>query len=139
MLIMNVETILLAENDQNLRQSIALILQRAGYHVTGVDCVERVEELLLSRVYDLLILDLDMAKSKQLLLSLGRNKFHGLPILILSGHSISRKEQDDAIPIANYLLKPVAPETLLEKVGKILHKDHAHPGKNSNYMNSLAV
>jgi DNA-binding response OmpR family regulator len=113
-------SILLVENDQNLRQSIALILKRAGYYVTGTDHVEKLVDLLDSRAYDLLILDLDIAKTRQLLrLSYNINN-HGMPILILTGHSISKKEPVDGLPTVSYLVKPIAPETILERIGKLL-------------------
>lgn len=132
-------SILLVENDQNLRQSIALILKRTGYSVTGTDTFDNSQELLSARVYHLLILDLDDPKSSQLIHPQNGNEYHGVPLLVLTDHSIPNKEQEDGSPKVKYLVKPIAPETLLDSVRKILKQNSFSHGNNSNFMNSLAV
>jgi DNA-binding response OmpR family regulator len=139
MAIMNTASILLFEKDRNLRHSITLILQRAGYSVIGTDRLEKSEDLLRSGTYALLILDLDMAESRQVLPHLRDNIYHGLAIMILTDQSISAKEHENVALKLSYLVKPIAPETLLDRVGKILTTDYLHPGKNPNYMNSPVV
>ena len=50
---MNPKLIVLVEDDPNLRQSIALILQRAGYFVTATDCVYKAMDIIQSGNYQL--------------------------------------------------------------------------------------
>jgi len=132
-------SILLVGNDQNLRLSIALILQRAGYDVTKADSHDSLQALRDTRVYQLLILDLDAAESGQLISRRGGNEYPELPVLILSDQQIAKKEQDNGSPKVKVLVKPVAPEVLLDSVEKIIKKDSQHYSKNPGYADLHAV
>jgi len=57
---MSPKIILLVEDDQNLRQSITLILQRAGYLVTETGCAYKAMDLIQSRKYNLVITDINI-------------------------------------------------------------------------------
>ncbi len=120
--------IILVENDVNLRQSIALILQRAGYSVTATDCVYEAFDLIQSGHYRLLISDFNIPDTKMVLLPKVNRGFPDLPIVILTDQSSAEVENERKHFNAQYLVKPVAPERLLDSIGSILGK-----ANNSNH------
>ncbi len=125
---MSSQFIILIENDLNLRQSIALILQRAGYTVTATDCVTKALELIRNGNYHLLISDFNIPETREIILTKVPRIISHLPILILTDQSSFEVERDSRISGAYYLLKPVAPERLIDSVGSILSKSN-----NSNH------
>jgi DNA-binding NtrC family response regulator len=121
---MSPKFILLVENDANLRQSIVLILQRTGYMVTDTDCAKKALELLCNSNYHLLISDINMEETCSLLLPTTAVNYPHLPVVILTDQSITEDEAEDELFGAHYLLKPVAPERLLDSVRSILNKEN---------------
>jgi DNA-binding NtrC family response regulator len=120
--IMSPKLILLVENDVNLSQSIALVLQHAGYLVTTTDCVDKVVELFHSRTYHLLISDSNIPETRTLLLPEAQVAFPHLPVIILTDESNIEVEGDQRLFDAYFLSKPVAPENLLEYVKAVLNR-----------------
>lgn len=125
---MSDKLIILVEDDMNLRQSIALILQRAGYLVTATDCVHKAMEIIQSGKYQLIISDINLPETRNVLLSKVFGIYPYMSIVILTDQSISEKEKVNTRFSAHYLVKPIAPERLLDCVGAILGKQ-----TNSNY------
>ncbi len=117
--------IILIENDPNLRHSIALILQRAGYSVTTTDRVNEAFELIQSGNYRLLISDINIPDTKNVLLPKVRHVFPDLPIVILTDQSSAEIEYERMQFSAQYLVKPVAPERLLDSIGSILGRKNS--------------
>jgi len=62
---MSTQLIILIEDDLNLRQSIALILQRDGYLITTTDCVYKALDIIKSGNYQLIISDFNMPETKK--------------------------------------------------------------------------
>jgi len=122
---MSQKTIMLVENDINLRQSIALILQREGYYVTATDCVDRALEMLKPGGYHMLISDIDLPESVDSWLPRVIAVHPHLPIVILTDESSGEVERQCQRFNAHYLSKPVAPEHLLDSVGSILGKNNS--------------
>ena len=119
---MSDKLIILVEDDLNLRQSIALILQRAGYLVTATDCVHKAMDIIQSGKYHLIISDINLPETRNVLLSKVFAIYPYMSIVILTDQSISEKEKQDQRLSAHYLVKPIAPERLLDCVGMILGK-----------------
>jgi DNA-binding NtrC family response regulator len=119
---MSTGLIILVEEDANLRQSITLILQRAGYLVTATNCVHKAMDIIHSGRYQLIISDLNQPDTKNVLLPKVLCIYPYLSIVILTDQSISELEKEDKLLSAQYLVKPVAPERLLDCVGAILGK-----------------
>jgi DNA-binding NtrC family response regulator len=112
--------ILVVDNDINLRQSIALILQRAGYLVTTTECVYKALDLIQSRKYQLIISDLHMPETSQVLLPKALSIYPYLSVVVLTDRPLSGAERETELLSAHYLVKPIAPERLLDCVGTIL-------------------
>ena len=128
---MSAKSIILVENDNNLRQSIALILQRAGYVVSATDRADRALELLSKRKYHLLISDINLSETSKVLLPRVLRIFPQLPIVILTDQSKIEAEIESKLFSAYYLIKPVAPERLLDYVGSILGRENNHGHSNN--------
>ncbi len=125
---MNPKLIILVENDVNLRQSIALILQRAGYLVTATECVYKALELVPSGKYNLLISDVNIPETTDVLLPKIHTEYPQLPVVILTDQSDAEAAMESKLLSAHYIVKPVAPERLLDSVGSILsQKNNADP------------
>ncbi len=114
---MRPKLIILVEDDVNLRQSIALILQRAGYLVTATDCVSEAMDLLSSGRYQLVISDINIPETRKVLIPGILADHPELSIVILTDQKLSENEKKGKLLSAHYLIKPVAPERLLDSVG----------------------
>jgi two-component system response regulator HydG len=114
--------IILVEYDPNLRQSIAMILHRAGYRVSVTDCLSKADEMLLSGTYNLIIADINIPgfRSSELQEVLGH--YPSLPALILTDRSPHDIEVPKYQKSTNYLIKPIEPEILLDSIAVILKK-----------------
>lgn len=135
---MSPKYIVLVEDDMNLRQSIALILQRAGYFITAVDCVVKAMDMIKTNKYQLIITDNNMPDSYDELLPKILGTYPNLAVLVLTDQSTSEMEKEGRLLSVHYLVKPIAPERLVEYVGIILgeesnSKHHRSPKKSNVY------
>jgi DNA-binding NtrC family response regulator len=115
-------SILVVDDEENLRRTLALILQREGYRVTTAASVREARSCLEAGAFDLVFLDLKLPDASGLtLLPEMHNQFPHMPVLILTAH--------DKLGIAleavrggarDYLLKPVDPPVLLARVKEVL-------------------
>lgn len=118
----NGKEILIIENDPNLRTTLALILDRAGYTTTSAqDCTQALQ-YLVNRKFDLVVVDpetvdpLEMRPSAEI-----QHYFPNIPLLILAGNASSvTKHTDDRARSGALLLKPAEPRQIIAKVGEIL-------------------
>jgi DNA-binding NtrC family response regulator len=127
---MSPKFIILVEDDVNLRQSIALMLQRAGYLVTATDCVFKAMDFIQSKKYNLLISDTNMPETRKVLLPKVLGIYPYLSIVILTDQALYDSEGEDILLSAQYLIKPIAPERLLDCVGTILGKSGTSNNEN---------
>jgi DNA-binding NtrC family response regulator len=119
-------TILLIEDDFNLRQSFTLILRRAGYKVTPADCINTAMDLMRCTKYTLVITDLNMAETTRVLIPRIIQGYPTLPLVILTDQSIAEIEKEVNFQDAQYLIKPVAPERLLDCIERYSDKIEPH-------------
>lgn len=115
-------TILIVDDEPNLRRTLALILQRAGYSVTTAECADQVHQYLQAGAYDLVFLDLKMPDINGLdLLPQIRSLYPEMPVLILTAHATLDSAIDAVRKGArDYLLKPLDPEQILSRVNQLL-------------------
>lgn len=115
-------TILVVDDEANLRRSLALILQKAGYSVTCAGNGQEAIQYLQAGAYDLAFLDLKMPDIHGLeLLPKLREMYPDMPVLILTAHATL----DSAIEAVrkgarDYLIKPVDPGALLARLSEVL-------------------
>ncbi len=120
--------ILLVENDPNLRQSIALILGRAGYLVRTTDCFSNISSLLPTGEYYLLIADVNVPETQIEKLHTASNQYPQLPLLVLTDRSLLEIEEEANQLQASYLVKPIDPSGLLNSIRSIVGStNHSDP------------
>jgi len=127
------EKILVVDDDPDILDAVTMILESQGYEVvTARDGVEGLANLKAEKP-DLMILDLLMPKMDgwavcKELQDPRWSKYKGIPILILTSvrEEASRRryelETGLELDVDDYVEKPMAPDILLERVGKLLKK-----------------
>jgi DNA-binding response OmpR family regulator len=121
-------SVLIVDDEANLRSTMAAILERAGYSVgTASDALEAIQ-CLDEQPYDLMFLDLRMPVMDGMeALPQIHNRWPNLPILILTA-VISLEKASQAIELGarGYLLKPLEPALILKRVADILEEKRYH-------------
>ncbi len=118
----NNPTILLIDDEENLRRTLAMVLTRQGYTVETAGTVMEARQRLDDTTYDLTFLDLKLPDANGLtLLPELRSRFPEMPVLILTAHD----KLDAAISAVrqgarDYLLKPIDPPVIIQRVKEVL-------------------
>jgi DNA-binding response OmpR family regulator len=127
------EKILLVDDDPDILDAITMILESQGYQVvTAQDGVEGLASLRAEKP-DLMILDLLMPKMDGFAVCKELQdprwaKYRDIPILILTSvrEEASRRryelETGLELDVDDYVEKPVSPDILLERVGRLIKK-----------------
>jgi len=117
-----VHSILVVDDELHLRRSLMLILQRAGYQVTVAGSAREARHYLQAGPFDLVFLDLKMPEVDGVtFLTEIRAQYPELPVLILTAHATLESAMEAVRQGArDYLLKPIMPHAILERVAKIL-------------------
>ena len=127
------EKILLVDDDPDILDALTMILEAKGYQVvTAQDGIEGLANLKAEKP-DLLILDLLMPKMDGFavckeLQDPRWSKFKDIPILILTSvrEEASRRryelETGLELDVDDYVEKPISPDVLLERVGRLVKK-----------------
>jgi len=127
------EKILVVDDDPDILEAISMILESQGYQVvTARDGVEGLANLK-AEMPSLMILDLLMPKMDGFAVCKELQdprwaKYRDIPILILSSvrEEASRRryelETGLELDVDDYIEKPVSPDTLLQRVGKLIKK-----------------
>jgi DNA-binding response OmpR family regulator len=125
--------ILVVDDDPDILEAISMILESQGYEVvTARDGVEGLANLKAEKP-DLMILDLLMPKMDGFAVCKELQdprwaKYRDIPILILTSvrEEASRRryelETGLELDVDDYVEKPVSPDTLLERVGRLIKR-----------------
>jgi signal transduction histidine kinase/ActR/RegA family two-component response regulator len=117
------ETVLLVEDDDQVRALARTVLRRNGYRV--LEAQNAGEALLLSDKFEgeihLLLTDVVMPRvdGRELAVRLAKAR-PSMTILLFSGYSDEPSSRDAPLPAHGFLQKPISPETLLAKVRELL-------------------
>jgi DNA-binding response OmpR family regulator len=116
------KTILVVDDEPNLRQSLSLILQQGGYLITTASSGKEAMHSLEAGAYDLVFLDIKLPDvSGMSLLPEIRKLFADMPVLILTGNATVDTAMEAVRHGArDYLVKPIDPVYLLSRVKEIL-------------------
>jgi DNA-binding response OmpR family regulator len=125
-------SILVVDDEQNLRHTLAFILKRAGYFVTTAENAEETLNTLKTGTFDLMILDIKMPDVDGLtLLKVIRQNHPKLPVFILTGYgSLDSAIEALHLEARDYLLKPIDPAQLLERIQAILQEEQSNQRRN---------
>jgi DNA-binding response OmpR family regulator len=118
-------SILIIDDEPNLRRSLGLILQRAGYTITTAGDAAEALHLLHAGAFDLTFLDIKLPDQSGIqLLPQIKDLYPEMPILILTAHA-TLDTAIDAVRLGarDYLLKPIDPESILSRVENILREE----------------
>ena len=114
--------ILIVDDEASLRQTLARILQRAGYEVTTTASGGEALTLLSRHSFDLVYLDIRMPDISGLeVLKTIHTKYPELPVILFTAqpdlNSAVEAVRSGAI---DYLLKPLKPQTIIERTQSVL-------------------
>lgn len=125
--------ILIIEDDRDLVEAIALILESKGYQVVRAYNTEIGEKMIKEEKPELIILDVmfgDSGKTKgfDLAVRIRQDKsVANVPILMITsvneaypGFDFSPNTDEEFLPVDEFINKPAQPDELLEKVEKLL-------------------
>lgn len=122
--------ILIVDDDPDLREATGMILTGAGYQVAQAGSGQEALEMLQSRAFSLVILDVMMETDTEgfhLAYKIRQDpKLKGLPIIMLTsieertGEPIDLGEAGDFLPVDMFLRKPVSAEVLKAKVAQLV-------------------
>ena len=114
--------VLVADDEKNVRRSIQLALEDAGFKAILVENAFQVQEACRKQDFDLLVLDIRMGEIDGLE-ALGRLRREGVttPVLFVSGNaSLSEAVQAIRAGGADFLEKPFTSDQLLLSVERAL-------------------
>jgi DNA-binding NtrC family response regulator len=116
------KTILIIDDDRNLRETLALIFRRAGYCVISAADVERAFLSLRSHTCDLVIFDFNNPGS---LLTDTVSEIHNthpaMPIVILTGNMpVDLIKLSEEKQVLGYLEKPIDPIKILSYIAEVI-------------------
>ncbi len=126
--------ILLADDDDNFRETAASFLRQAGYDCSCAPDAATAAQLLGASEFDLLISDIEMPGNHNLelihhLACIAR----GLPCILLTGHpTVQTAIQSVQLPVVAYLVKPPKPDELLEVVRQSIERFHTYQAVAAN-------
>ncbi len=115
---MSKATIMVAEDDWDLREALCDTLELAGFRVVPACSAEEALELLGTKHVDMLVSDVNMGDidGYELLQRL-RVQLPTLPVLLITAYgSISRSVEAMRSGAVDYLVKPFDPQTLVDAV-----------------------
>lgn len=115
-------SILIVDDEDRLRFSLSLILQKENYRVECAANAEEALDCLGSHDYDLMFLDLNLPGMSgiDLLTEVHKQAPH-MPVLILTAHAgLDSAIQAVRLGARDYLIKPVEPVLIITRVAEIL-------------------
>lgn len=121
--------ILVAEDDEAVREFVSRALTLQGYEVTAVTDGGQALEALDGGPYDLLLTDIVMPGMDGIALALKVAKDHpALPVLLMTGYAAERQRAHnlDAL-ISRVLLKPFSLKEVCGAVADVLADGRARP------------
>jgi DNA-binding response OmpR family regulator len=118
------KTIVVVDDDQDLSDSLRIVLERQGHRVFQARDGQQGKQLIYQHHPDLVILDMMMPKMGGYpVLEHFRDKSDAPPIIMITANEGSRhKAYAEHLGVVDYLRKPFAMERLLESVQNSLAK-----------------
>lgn len=124
------DTILVADDDADIREMMASRFAREQFHVTSAGNVAEIRQVVATQAVDLIVLDLNLPDGDGLALcaQLRADGFAGAIIMVTARDSTSDRVLGLELGADDYLTKPFDFRELLARVRKLLHRFKAFPG-----------
>lgn len=132
------KTILVVDDENQLRLTLALILKQDGYQVQTAANATEALQCLQEGPFDLMFLDLNMPGMNgiDLLVEIHR-LFPKLPVLILTAHAtLDSAIQAVRLGARDYLIKPIDPPLILARVAEVIAEGE-QPVRKKEIVNQL--
>lgn len=121
--------ILLAEDDQVMREYLTRALERSGYAVSAVDRGTAALPLIEAEPFDLLLTDIVMPEMDGIELAQKAGELKpDLRIMFITGFAAVTLKAGKAVPQARVLSKPFHLRELVAEVDRLFEFDSAHRG-----------
>ena len=121
----NTRNILVVDDNELNYTAVRKLLTKEGYNVTvAVDGLQAMEMLMNDSSYDLVVTDMMMPQvtGQQLLEAIKRNLYSKIKVIVISSMQNETMIADAFKAGADdYLIKPINPTDLLQRVRKILN------------------
>lgn len=116
-------TILIADDDREIADLVAIHLEKEGYHIIKVYDGQEAVEVIQAQSIDLLILDIMMPKIDGYEVTRNIRERHNMPIIFLSAKTSDfDKVQGLVIGADDYMTKPFIPIELVARVNAQLRR-----------------
>ncbi|CAM5182674.1 Two-component system KDP operon response regulator KdpE OS=Castellaniella defragrans OX=75697 GN=HNR28_003255 PE=4 SV=1 [Castellaniella defragrans] len=129
---MNPSTVLIVEDEANIRRFVRIALEKEGLEAVEADCAERARLDAVTRKPDLIIIDLGLpdGDGKDLIREL--RSWTASPILVLSARE-REEEKVEALDAGadDYLVKPFGVPELIARIGALLRRSQAMAGPDA--------
>ena len=124
--------ILVVEDEANIRNFVAALLESAGYQVVAAEKYSMASLMFSSHIPDLIILDLGLPDMDGTVFIEKVRSESAVPIIVLSARS-EEKEKVKALDMGanDYITKPFEIEELLARIRVALRKSSAQTGSDS--------
>ena len=115
-------TVLIVEDDRDLREALVTTLEMARYRVIEADCAEQALERLSGQAVDMVVSDVNMpGMSGHQLLEQVQRRHPGTPLMLITAygqinHAVSAMQAG----AVDYLVKPFEPAVLIDAVQKVV-------------------
>lgn len=115
-------TVLVVEDDNDLREALVDTLEIAGCEVFQADCAEQALSMIPDLALDMVVSDINMGEMNGLqLLKEVRAQYPQLPVLIITAYgSVSSSIEAIRNGAVDYLVKPFKPQLLVETISRFV-------------------
>lgn len=125
-----IKRVLLVEDDARQRESVAQLIADDDVEITAVAFGEEALQLLRTRIFDCMIIDLKLPdmQGNQLLQRMSQEEICSFPpVIVYTGRNLTRAEESDLLKYSRSIIIKGArsPERLLDEVTLFLHKVEA--------------
>jgi DNA-binding response OmpR family regulator len=123
--------ILIIDDEATLRQSLARILQQAGFEATTAENAEQGFSFIETSNFDLIFMDLRMPGMAGLdALKLIHNSYPALPVVLFTAQpDVNSAVEALRNGATDYLLKPLKPQAIIERAQSIITSQHKEKRK----------
>ncbi|PID43396.1 MAG: sigma-54-dependent Fis family transcriptional regulator [Gammaproteobacteria bacterium] len=121
-------TILIVEDDRDLREALETTVEMAGFHCVTADSAEAAIPMLENQLPDMVVSDVNMPGMDGLgLLDHIQSHFPGLPAVLMTAYGqISQAVSSIQAGAIDYLVKPFDPKTLINTIRRVVAGETQH-------------